>query len=205
MIHLFFSRLRPLLVPVIVLAACVAAIFLLRNTGGQPRGQLLMQAEMNRQFDTFQVALAQANDTQIEMQRRMLRAEEIRVALTTQFERSQKELVQTQRALHNESGIAGDAGRPSADPGRLRTDSPLNVPAARQVHRRRLSLLYLSPRRSRRHSDRSWKNCDKTICGSRRPSRRVKSISVDCGRTTRKLEVRWRPLARSLRCRRLWE
>jgi hypothetical protein len=100
-IHLLFSRLRSLLVPAIVLTACVAVIFLLRNAGGKPRGQLLMQAEMNRQFDTFQAALAQANDAQIEMQRRMLRAEEIRVALTTQFERSQKELVQTQRALHD--------------------------------------------------------------------------------------------------------
>lgn len=101
MIDFLMSRLRLLLAPVIVLGACVAAIFLLRNVGGQPRGQLLMQAEMNRQFDTFQAALAQANDAQIEMHRRMLQAEEIRVALTTQFERSQKELVDTQRALHN--------------------------------------------------------------------------------------------------------
>lgn len=101
MIHALVSRLRPLLAPAIVLTVCVAAIFLLRNVGGQPRGQLLMQAEMNRQFDTFQAAIAQANDAQIEMQRRMLQAEEIRVALTSQFERSQKELVETQRALHS--------------------------------------------------------------------------------------------------------
>ncbi|MBI5426094.1 MAG: hypothetical protein HZA32_18635 [Opitutae bacterium] len=99
MINLLKSRLRPLLVPLLVLGLCLAAIFFLRSVGGQPRGQLLIQTEMNRQFDMFQAALAQANDVQIEMQRRMLQAEEIRAALTVQFERSQKELVETQRTL----------------------------------------------------------------------------------------------------------
>jgi hypothetical protein len=98
-IRVALSRLRTLRIPIIVLGGCIAAIFAMRGLSGKPKVALIMQAEMNRQFDMFQAALARASDAQVEMQKRMLQAEKIRGALVDQFERSQRELIETQKAL----------------------------------------------------------------------------------------------------------
>lgn len=96
---MLLERLRGLVLPTLVLVACLGAIVVLRKAAGARSGPESMQAELNRQFGVFQAALEQYNSSLLELQRRTLEAEQLRRTLTEQFDRSQKELVATQRAL----------------------------------------------------------------------------------------------------------
>ncbi len=89
-----------MLVPIIIVGISIGFLFIIWRFSDTPSKSLeSMQVAMNHQYDRFQGRLAASTDEVVQFQRRTLQAEQLRRALTEQFERSQRELVETQRAL----------------------------------------------------------------------------------------------------------
>lgn len=138
------SRTRPILAPIVLICATIGAVAYIRHVAAQPRGNELMQVEMNKQYDRFQTELTRSTEALLSMQSRLSIAEKSREDLMQLYQTSQKELVTTQKALSTTQQALQRAQAALSD---LKSDyeAQLSSPSSKEGEAKKLSAVSGAP------------------------------------------------------------